>query len=676
MSNSAILVPGISLMQRLTFRKKMLTLAILFIIPMAWLMTLYISENIKNIQFSKKERVGIAYLKNIYPIIKGIAKTRGLTNAYFDDNKAAKAKIDAAIATVNTAFDTLATKEATIKDILPQQIHVASLQKQWATLHTSALSKSAKDSFTAYSHFINQLHKYIMDIAESSNLINDPDLESYYIMDTVVVQLPEIADSIGRARGLGAGVAAKKEFSPSDFTELVGLMGEIRVFGESMNDRLAKVFSIAPALKNSLVSVESNFNHKWRDFIELSQSKLIKPKTIQIDSAAYFNAGTETLQQSGKLLNALFPVLDGLLEKRIATKEDAMFETIVLIVVVLVLVAYLFVAFSSSVQANINEINSTLASLSEGDFQVNANVGARDEIGESAKNLNAMIAKIHGLISQVVNSATQVASAADQASATAAQAQEGIHRQNSEIEQVATAINEMSATVHEVAQNTASAADLTQTADGEANNGRQVVSQVIDSINCLAGEMQSSSQVIQDLETQSESIGTVLDVIRGIAEQTNLLALNAAIEAARAGEQGRGFAVVADEVRTLASRTQEATEEINDMIGKLQTGARNAVEAMAQGTAQTKQSVEQAVQAGAALDQISTAVTTIHDMNIQIASAAEEQSSVSEEINRNIVNIRDITEATVGNANQTAQSSKAMSQVASELIGLVNEFKV
>jgi len=676
MSNFIFFSPGIHFMQRLTFRKKMLSLAMLFIIPVAWLMAVYVSDSIDVIQFSEKEQIGAAYLKSIYPIIKNTAQTRGLTNAYLNGSTGVKSKIDSAISVVNSAFDIAVEKETLIHGELNLQISIESLRKQWNSLHTNALTQSAQASFTAYNHFIKQLHKYVLHVADQSNLILDPDLDSYYLMGVIVVQLPEIADRIGQARGLGAGVAAKQTFTPEEFTQLAGLIEDVKLFGENVSNAFSKVYFESAELKESLSQYENNFTQQWQSFIQLSENKMLRSDSIQIESSAYFKAGTEALKHGYVLLNASIPVLDDLIEQRIVSEKIVLYETIGVMVVVLLLAGYLFQSFSISVKNNMDEINTTLISLSNGNFQVSANVTAKDEVGAAATHLNEMIEKIRVLISQVVSSATQVASAAEQASTTAAQAQDGINRQNSEIEQVATAINEMSATVHEVAQNTSSAAELTQTADAEANSGRQVVSETIDSINRLAGEMQSSSQIIKDLETQSESIGTVLDVIRGIAEQTNLLALNAAIEAARAGEQGRGFAVVADEVRTLASRTQDSTTEINDMIGKLQTGARNAVQAMEQGTAQTEQSVEQALQAGTALDQISTAVTTIRDMNTQIASAAEEQSSVSEEINRNIVNIRDIAEATIEGANQTAQSSAAMSQVASELMALMNEFKV
>jgi len=178
MSNSVLLAPGISLMERLSFRKKMLVLAVLFIIPVAWLLTLNIASKVNSIQFAEKERVGIAYLKGIYPIITSTAKTRGLTKAYLDGNKTFKDNITTAIAAVDAAFERLAAKEAVTKDKLNLQTHLKSLQKQWVQLHNSALSKSAKDGFVGYTHFIGQLHNYILHIADQSNLSLDPDLDS------------------------------------------------------------------------------------------------------------------------------------------------------------------------------------------------------------------------------------------------------------------------------------------------------------------------------------------------------------------------------------------------------------------------------------------------------------------------------------------------------------------
>jgi methyl-accepting chemotaxis protein len=256
------------------------------------------------------------------------------------------------------------------------------------------------------------------------------------------------------------------------------------------------------------------------------------------------------------------------------------------------------------------------------------------------------------------------------------QSNTGIQQQSSEIDQVATAIEEMSATVQEVARNAAAAADAADRANTASSNGNSVVSGVGASIQSLSKEVNQATTIIRELESESDNIGTVIDVIRGIAEQTNLLALNAAIEAARAGEQGRGFAVVADEVRTLASRTQQSTEEIHAMIDRLQQGARNAVNAMQAGQEKSGDSVSKSEEARAALQSIETAVGEINDMNVQIASAAEEQSAVAEEINRNVVAIRDISRQTTAGVQQTAGSSQNLLQVARQLQSLVNEFKV
>jgi methyl-accepting chemotaxis protein len=377
-----------------------------------------------------------------------------------------------------------------------------------------------------------------------------------------------------------------------------------------------------------------------------------------------------------KLLQLQLDVAKAEYEKAETEYHSVRNATITLIVVAIGLSTLLAWATITGIGRAVAELERVSSQLAEGNLTAHAAYQGKDELGRVALAFNRMAERFHGMVQQLSGATSQLAAAAEETSAVTEQTSAGIRQQQSETEQVATAMNEMTATVQEVAHSAASAADAAHKADDEATSGKQVVNRTIDVIDSLANEVEKAAGVIHQLEQDSDKIGTVLDVIRGIAEQTNLLALNAAIEAARAGEQGRGFAVVADEVRTLASRTQQSTAEIQGMIEKLQTGAANAVKVMETSRNQAQAGVEQVAQAGVSLDSITRAVGTINDLNAQIASAAEEQSSVAEEINRNIVNISQVAEQTNQGAQQTAAASEELARLAEQLQGLVGQFRI
>ncbi|KAF6694748.1 methyl-accepting chemotaxis protein [Pseudomonas rhodesiae] len=314
--------------------------------------------------------------------------------------------------------------------------------------------------------------------------------------------------------------------------------------------------------------------------------------------------------------------------------------------------------------------------VASGDLSHNLTSLRQDELGQLQRAMQSMTVGLRELIGGISDGVTQIASAAEQLSAVTEQTSAGVNSQKVETDQVATAMNEMAATVQEVARNAEEASEAAVAADQQAREGDKVVGEAIAQIERLATEVGNSTEAMGDLKRESDKIGSVLDVIKSVAQQTNLLALNAAIEAARAGEAGRGFAVVADEVRSLAQRTQKSTEEIEELIAGLQTGTQQVAAIMDNSRGLTDSSVELTRRAGSALASITRTVSTIQAMNSQIATAAEQQSAVAEEINRSVLNVRDISEQTAAASEETATSSTELARLGTHLQALVGRFRV
>ncbi len=333
---------------------------------------------------------------------------------------------------------------------------------------------------------------------------------------------------------------------------------------------------------------------------------------------------------------------------------------------------------ATGVTRPINSVAAMLKDIASGDGDLTQRLAyaKKDELGELVNWFNRFLDKLQPTIAQIKQSITEARGTADQSSAIARQTSEGMQVQFREIDQVATASNEMSATAHDVANSASNAASAARGADQSAREGMQIIEKSTRDITTLAEEVSKAVGEVEALAVNSEQIGSVLEVIRSIAEQTNLLALNAAIEAARAGETGRGFAVVADEVRNLAKRTQDSVEEIRLVIERIQSGTRGVVATMHSSQSQAQSNAGQIHQAVQALGKISDAVTVISDMNLQIASAAEQQSAVAEEVNRNVSAIRTVTETLTGQATESAAISSQLNALASQQMKLMDQFKV
>ncbi|MEH6353239.1 methyl-accepting chemotaxis protein [Pseudomonas sp. NFACC48-1] len=383
---------------------------------------------------------------------------------------------------------------------------------------------------------------------------------------------------------------------------------------------------------------------------------------------------------SGKQLNDLAELFSKQvsIESQKSQEHYANSRMIVSLFVVLAALATVALAMllTRSIVKPLGEALNAAESVARGDLTRPIETHGNDEVSRLLKALAAMQQNLRETLQGISGSAAQLATAADELNAVTLDSTQSLQQQNNEIEQAATAVTEMTTAVEEVARNAVSTSDATRQSSESASLGQQRVSDTVDAIGALASDVQVTGGLVQSLANQSQDIGKVLDVIRAIAEQTNLLALNAAIEAARAGESGRGFAVVADEVRALAYRTQQSTQEIEQMVQGMRSGATQALDSMQASSSRAASTLAMAERAGDALQTITASVNEIHERNLVIASAAEEQAQVAREVDRNLVNIRDLSVRSASGADQTSASSHELSQLANSLRTMVQRFQV
>ncbi|AVI85218.1 chemotaxis protein [Pseudomonas syringae pv. tomato] len=397
---------------------------------------------------------------------------------------------------------------------------------------------------------------------------------------------------------------------------------------------------------------------------------------LNIKPEDWFNLSTSRIDLMAKVEAELGQTVVGLASDARSTAESSLYAAIATVIAMLIAVLWLASVIIRNIKIAVVDVNRTLIALSTRDLTARTRYTGKDEFGEISRNLDNMAQQISEVIGEIGSATAQVATAAEQSSAVALQTSQNVAQQRLGTDQMATAISQMSATVKDVARSTTDAAAMSQRVNTSTVQGKAEIENTISLIQGLSLQAEQTSQIIGELKGESNAISSVLDVIRGVADQTNLLALNAAIEAARAGEQGRGFAVVADEVRNLAKKTQESTVSIQNMIANLQSGSERAATSMQETLGKAQAGASNVVRAGELLEEIAEGIASISDRNIQVASAAEEQSLVAEEIHRNVNDINSLVIQVSAGAEQTAVTSRELARLAEQQQGLVGRFRV
>ncbi|MCX4187704.1 methyl-accepting chemotaxis protein [Methylophaga sp. OBS4] len=667
---------AVSLMNKLSYPKKMAVIAVIFLVPLTITFLLLVGSLSTGITAGKQEQKGLRYINEVRQLYQHLPQHRGMTNTYRNGNTTFESKIMAKRQEIAADIAGIDAVNAELGAEFNTDALWADIKNEWAQVEKRAFSAPSKQVFQEHTQLIAKVYALFERISNKSGLILDPSLNTTFIIEALVYKIPHVTENLGQARGLGSGLAAKHDIDITERVQLGSLLGRIENDFDAANEALSFSLQENEGLNEKLSKYIDNSVTAHDAFSTIINRDILLSDYIQADAAKVFDLGTQAIAANYQLFDTLVPVLDELLQNRIDDLRSQRMLLILIIIAALSVSLYLFAGFYRATINVIQRLVKATDQIADGDLTIEVEVEAQDETRQIVDALNKMTKHLNKVVHQLRNNASLLATASEELSSTTTQAKTNSLEQRSQSEQIATAMNEMSSTVKEIARNAELLAAEVKNANTDSQSGQAVINDTIRSINKLAEGVGNAANVIQELTQSSNEIGSVLTVIKGVAEQTNLLALNAAIEAARAGEHGRGFAVVADEVRTLATRTQDSAEQIQVMVDNLQQNTRQAAAVMAEERENAQNMSHYTKSATQSMQNIVNSMTQIADMSTHVASAAEEQGLVSEEINRNVTYVSDLSSENLNGSEQISIASHELAKLASDLDIIVQRFKV
>ncbi|WP_024658932.1 methyl-accepting chemotaxis protein [Pseudomonas syringae USA007] len=672
-----ILSPGIYLTNRLRFPAKFAVLAIIVVIPLIVLGLRVFNSLNSSIDTVAQERVGREYLHVVTPILRLSMLQRAATNRLLAGDASAAQDLVTNRGQLETAFNNLADMDARQGRTLETENRVQRLRDGARSLMDSVKPGLAQDEFFAqWNEQLAQTLNFIYYVSATSGMVLDEDYASLFMIDLSTIRMPREINVAGQIRGITAGLSTGQGLNVPMRGSLESLLKIELQFRAELEQSIRLLKRRAPELAARIgeqiataTSTMDSFRNDLSTYVRGSEFSVQQGQALSARGNVVV-AGLYKAQD--EIQSALQGELDARYDALLRQRE----VVIAMCVVMGLLLLYAFCSIYRALRVAIDSLLGVTRRLADGDLSARAQVVSKDEIADIGNGLNVMAEAFASSISHMDRTSYELSDVAARLGTSIGLAKQSMNAQQAETEQVATAINEMTASVADVAQNTEGAAMAADAANTASRDGLRIMGQTHSTIQALAEEVEISAQKVQALALHSQSIGGVIQVISTIADQTNLLALNAAIEAARAGEQGRGFAVVADEVRTLASRTQASTQEIRSIIEQLQSATHAAVQQMQAGQHKAQACISAASEASGSLSSISQGVERIVEMNTQIASAAVQQHAVSEDINRNVMEIRNSSGTLMLGIDNNAVTAEELARVASDMRSVVARFKL
>ncbi|MCP8350544.1 methyl-accepting chemotaxis protein [Pseudomonas sp. FBF18] len=669
-----LLYPAIALMNRLSFGMKFSLISVLFFLPMLVTNFYLVRDAYAKFHATRVELHSLGLLSESLAVRGDLESLGNLVqiNAVLGQSGKAddlEARIDALEQQVAKRVAALAPMT---EDPAQVQAFTARRDELLAGLEAARADSSLQTRAALYDALLAQAHLLGKLVVSQSGLGQDSDAGVRQMGELLTTVTAQVTQTLGEGRAIGAYSLGQGFLNSSASTRFEELLKSLDKLSADYAIRLQDALGDEPRLASQAASSQASL----KQASELLEDQVVMADTLDAPWPAFYQQVSGLIEQTYLLNGATLQVLEQQLQARLGDYRQHMVLLVLALAAVFMLIGYLYGGFYASTRSTLRTLGKVMDKVAGGDMTVTFQARSRDELGELGEVFNTTVRRIHDLIERVGQTVAEVEHQAEQVHAVSARSNQAVSGQRGQIEQVATAMNQMSATAQEVARSAAAAVNSAHGVNRETVSGRELVESQQGSIAGLAAEIDQSVGVINQLVSDSQQISQVLEVIKSIAGQTNLLALNAAIEAARAGEQGRGFAVVADEVRTLAKRTQQSTEEIDQMISRLQGGVEAAVRAMDSSHQMAAGTVGQSQQVQQALVNILGAMGSIVEQNQQIAAAVEQQTAVAHDIDLNIVQINRAAEHTTEGAHQTEDASRQLSAQVMELKQLIGAFRV
>ncbi|MBP7824639.1 MAG: HAMP domain-containing protein [Pseudomonas sp.] len=668
-----LFVPATALMNRLNYPSKFGLIGALVLLAFASLMWALASELQETIERSRNELVATALTRPLARMVELTQQHRGLSSMVLGGNADMRDKRAQRAEEVSRALASLRASLAEDKRQLPawQQI-----ERDWQVLQAQGLQLERAANFHAHTELVAQLLRLQIQLADAYGLSFDPDEASFYLMTAAINRLPFLLERFGRLRAQGSGALAQGHADSAQRIALSVLNEEIRSAMLDVEAGLAKVAEQRPELRLSLEQAVAALYQKIQRVEQVVQGMLLHEDFQSTSAAQFFELTTEGITIGYQQMNqVLLPTLDQLLEQRMAEAQQVLYFNLLLAVLVLAVIGYLSMGAYLSVMNSIRCLREGSERLARGELSSHIQLAARDELRFVAAGFNAMAEAMRGLIAGIKGNAGEVADAARDLVTASGQIHVASQKQSDAASNMAAAVEQMTVGIEHIARGAGAADELAVRSGELSRDGGAIVASVVQEISEIAVSVAESARTVEELGERSGQISAIVGVIGDIAAQTNLLALNAAIEAARAGEQGRGFAVVADEVRNLAARTANSTREISEMVKSIQQGTAGAVEGMERGVERVNAGVARAEKAGEAMARIRQAAEQVQATVAEISHALREQSSASTEIAQQVEMIARMAEENGLAVASNHQTAASLGTLADTLLGNVGRFR-